>query len=457
MTLYIHIFITGAVGLATIYHIMLFIHRRDDLLKQYCIYLSVLLLYLLYRLWLGPGSAIHRLDSLSLNYSLEATILMLTYLSYIRFWATSLLLTKADGKFIHVYYKSAFVLIPAYIIFENIALNIDTGILSDILYLAIRVYLSIAGVIAVVLALKKRRNLYYYYLAGGSIIIVVAGLFSVFVQMVLQQYFLGIRSFGWMLIGYFVDVIFFSAAIAYRLKQENIERIEALEKIVVQQRTLQAKELEALTAGFKAREAERARISSELHDDLGSGLSTIRILSTVPPTIVTPTDDHRKLEKIAGYSRELLNKMGEIVWAFNSKNDFFPATISYIRAQVAKTVEDAGLSMSFNIPDNIPNVSVSGSNRRHIFLLVKEAVHNIVKHASSAHASITIECNAYLYITILNEGGGIAPGDHYTGNGLENMRRRAVATGGSLSIDTDGCTCIRFMVPVDSLSHESVM
>ncbi len=197
---------------------------------------------------------------------------------------------------------------------------------------------------------------------------------------------------------------------------------------------------------------ERARISTELHDDLGSGLSTIRILSQ---------SDHgySTLEKISGHSKELLQKMTEIVWALNIDNDTLDQLISYIRHQSVTLLDGASLRYSFDIPETIPPIKVSGANRRHIQLMVKEAVHNIIKHAEASQVHFCISIKDRLIITIADNGKGITQYDMMKteSNGMRNMQKHIDAIQGNMQIKNGIGLSLIFSIPLHRLSHESAI
>ncbi|MFT3945484.1 MAG: two-component regulator propeller domain-containing protein [Agriterribacter sp.] len=212
----------------------------------------------------------------------------------------------------------------------------------------------------------------------------------------------------------------------------------------------QKKELELQNAVA----VERSRISTELHDDLGSGLSTIRILSQT-----LNGNGNSNLEKISTHSQELIQKMREIVWALNNENDTLDQLISYTRRQSSIMLENAGISYQYNVPDTIPEIKVTGGNRRHIQLLVKEAIHNIIKHARAEEVLITIAINDHLTITIHDNGIGLPKTFIYasSGNGIRNMKKHTEALQGILTIENHIGTTIRISMPLQGLSHESVI
>src|SRR6185503_4982730 len=94
------------------------------------------------------------------------------------------------------------------------------------------------------------------------------------------------------------------------------------------------------------------------------------------------------ISSIREYSHEMIGKMGEIVWALNEKNDSLNDLLSYTRSYSVEYLSQNGIECSVHIPEYIPEHSVSGEFRRNIYLSVKEALHNIVKHAQAKHVSI---------------------------------------------------------------------
>lgn len=212
---------------------------------------------------------------------------------------------------------------------------------------------------------------------------------------------------------------------AYRqrrlLQQEKIERLESERKVV------------ALNAHLEGQQRERLRIAEDLHDDFGSGLSKISLLSEVAKKKVTAAE----LDKIAAAAKELLLKMSEIVWALNHHNDTLPSLATYIRRYAVSFFEDSDLRCHFNIPD-LPGAPLSGETRRNVFLVVKESLHNILKHAQASKVEIDFSLkNNDLEIKIRDDGRGLDEAAlAKAGNGLLNMEKRMTAAGGHFDIES---------------------
>lgn len=455
---YVVLFVLGAISLASIYHSVLYYHRRTGLLASYCIYLWVLTIYIGYRvLAASTGQKIHpyQIENINLNVSIDATLLWSIYIAYVLFWGKALQLQKKEGRFTWIFYKTATPVIIAYIILENIGVNTSLGIGEMICFIFIRVYLGCFGMVITVYALRKRKNYYYFYLACGSISIIVSSLFSTYVHLVIGSRFMTINAFGWMMFGYFFDVIFFSAAVGYRLKEESVERLLALQKVIDQQAEINRFELEKIKAVYETREEERNRISAELHDDLGGGLSTIKLMSEMVSRSQLSNNTH-PLEFISQKSQELIENINEIIWSLNNKADNLGGMIAYIRQYAYKYFEPTSIQLIFNMPGEVDHIEINPTIRRHVFLLLKECMHNILKHSKATNVTIDISLNELLKINISDNGVGIrenAP----KGNGLQNMRMRINKLNGEMIINTENGTTITFCIPLDATYYKSAI
>jgi signal transduction histidine kinase len=128
--------------------------------------------------------------------------------------------------------------------------------------------------------------------------------------------------------------------------------------------------------------------------------------------------------------------MSEIIWAMNPRNDTLDSFTAYIRQYASAYLESTGINGRFLFPENIPAHSMSSELRRNLFLTVKEALHNIVKHAGPGEVAIHLGVEGEkLFIRIMDTGKGFLveenPG---RGNGLVNMRKRMEETGGSFEL-----------------------
>ena len=211
-------------------------------------------------------------------------------------------------------------------------------------------------------------------------------------------------------------------------------------------------ELQRVTLEKKqAIEKERTRIATDMHDDLGAGLSQIKFLSEA---IGMKRQKHLPIEEevssIRSFSDEMIDKMGEIVWALNEKNDTLNDLLSYTRSYAVEYLEQNGIKCHVEEPDDIPPLNVSGEFRRNIYLTVKESLHNIVKHAQATEVSIQLEIGKWLLIKICDNGMGLNNSTpNQFGNGLASMRKRMKELGGSFEIVSKTGTEVRMKAPIN--------
>ncbi|WP_168208888.1 triple tyrosine motif-containing protein [Chitinophaga sp. XS-30] len=200
----------------------------------------------------------------------------------------------------------------------------------------------------------------------------------------------------------------------------------------------------------QAVDQERARISSDMHDDLGSGLSTIRLLSEIAKRKIKDTGQTKEIERISEAAGELVDKMSEIIWAMNSSNDSLANLIAYMRSFAADFLEHARIQHHFIIPENIPNVKLSGGTRRHIYLAVKESLHNVMKHSQATEVTIEVKVFRNMTIMIKDNGKGFDPEKvRLFGNGLKNIEKRMQQVGGQVDIISQNGTTVFLDIPLN--------
>lgn len=174
---------------------------------------------------------------------------------------------------------------------------------------------------------------------------------------------------------------------------------------------------------------ERTRIARDIHDDLGAGLTQIGLLSELANrTLNKSAPAERHVQKIALAVGEISQSVDEIVWAVNPGNDSLKSLLSYLREYVSELMQNAGLKSNPVCPESIPDIRISAQTRHHLFLVVKEALHNVIQHANAKEVSVKIELHKpVLSVTIMDDGQGFKLDETERtskGNGLGNMQKR---------------------------------
>jgi signal transduction histidine kinase len=200
----------------------------------------------------------------------------------------------------------------------------------------------------------------------------------------------------------------------------------------------------------QAIEKERTRIATDMHDDLGAGLSRIKFLSeTIGMKKQKQLPIEEDIDKIREYSHEMIDKMGEIVWALNEKNDSLSDLLSYTRSYAAEYLSQNGIQCTVNLPEDLSSAFVSGEIRRNIFLAIKEILHNVVKHSQANRVVIEMNVNNGLLIQIQDDGIGFDRGNiRPFSNGLANIEKRMKDIGGHVEIQSTKGTAIKLKMPL---------
>ncbi|MBS1584013.1 MAG: hypothetical protein JSS82_00485 [Bacteroidetes bacterium] len=186
----------------------------------------------------------------------------------------------------------------------------------------------------------------------------------------------------------------------------------------------------------QAVERERNRISRDMHDELGSGLTKIAILTEVTKTQAGQTTV--TLDKISETARVLVDNLDEMVWALNPKNDSLDKLAAYIAEYANRFLEGTNIDCIVSLPDDIPAISITEEKRRNIFMTAKEFLNNTVKHSHASLATIEVKAQQGLFtITLTDNGRGfdtVYSGG--TGNGLNNMKQRIADIGGKATLSS---------------------
>jgi signal transduction histidine kinase len=184
-------------------------------------------------------------------------------------------------------------------------------------------------------------------------------------------------------------------------------------------------------------ERERARISQDMHDDVGASLTRISILSDLAKSKNEVTDETKQwLGQISDTSRDVMEEMSQIIWALNPKNDTLEGLIAYIRRFAYEYLELTNINCTFDLPEILPNKPLTVEVRRNVYLVVRESLHNVVKHSGAAKVWISMKMNEHGFkIDLKDDGAGFDPGNlEFPGNGLINMRKRMKDIGGDFKI-----------------------
>jgi len=178
---------------------------------------------------------------------------------------------------------------------------------------------------------------------------------------------------------------------------------------------------------------ERQRISGDMHDDIGTGLSTMLLYVNMLKNKLSGTNEYTDVERLSTLGDELVSQMKEIVWSLNPVNDSLENLLIFIRQYFSQLFEPLPYQTTLVFPAAIPDVSLKGVARRNIYLCVKEALNNIIKHAAATAVNLTITLEPNKLIILIKDNGTGFPDDltnKFYSNGLKSMQHRIEQIGG---------------------------
>ncbi|MCM5530458.1 GAF domain-containing protein [Parasegetibacter sp. NRK P23] len=188
---------------------------------------------------------------------------------------------------------------------------------------------------------------------------------------------------------------------------------------------------------FLIEEQLRAKIARDLHDEMGSTLTSINILCKVA---LQQMDDrpalNNHLHRIREYSAGLMESMSDIVWAINPANDTFCKLLIRMKELAAEMLEPMQIAYHFRNEGAMEEVKLNLEQRKNVYLVYKEALNNMVKYSRGNELVVSFESSDKSFrLRISDNGCSFDPSREYSGNGLRNMQVRAGELGGALIMD----------------------
>jgi two-component sensor histidine kinase len=178
---------------------------------------------------------------------------------------------------------------------------------------------------------------------------------------------------------------------------------------------------------------ERARIARDIHDDLSAGLTQLVLFGEVAQSeLPEGSEPRRQVAKVCEKARNLSRAMNEIIWMVNSQRDTFHDFTSYICKYAEEFVEATPMCCRFDVQEEMPDLPCHLGVRRNLFLGVKEALNNAVRHSGASEVTLRIGWrDQRIIVSVEDNGKGFDPASGARqGNGLSNMTTRAAEAGG---------------------------
>jgi signal transduction histidine kinase len=207
-----------------------------------------------------------------------------------------------------------------------------------------------------------------------------------------------------------------------------------------------------------ALERERARIARDMHDELGAKLTRISFQgATASRNLADPAQARQHIAKMSETARELVASLDQIVWAVDPENDSLDNLANYICRYASDFVESSAIQCELVIPTELPHHRLSTEVRHNVFLAVKEALNNALKHSGATRVILAIAVrHGEVEVRIADNGCGMADArdsaarNERIGRGLANMRERMASIQGRFELDSspERGTEVRLIVPL---------
>lgn len=394
----------------------------------YLAYMAVIALYFLSKFESDLGLDLLFTRHPILKVYLSKTMLILPYFLYFRFVRHFLEIPQhypgLNKWIIRIEY---FLLVYGVADLAYILLTFDQ-VVQTYVFTLILLLVFVTAASFIIYLFRRRQALIYYVLTGSLCVAIGNILGQVFTYF---QDYRHVNIFPDILLlpqsGVLLEILCFTAGLSYKSHMTEKEKIRSQERLIDQ---LQANEqLQSRMQHI------RNKIAQDLHDDIGSTLSSISILSDLAMKDKSSSHTLETMNEIKDSSILLMERMDDIVWSINPRNDSLENLLMRIRHFATTLFEAKDIDYRIEIQKNINEVSLPMDYRQHIYLILKEAINNLVKYGRASTATIEVQFDhQHLHLNIRDNGQGFDSSSPSTGNGIQGMQRRAALMNARLAI-----------------------
>lgn len=182
----------------------------------------------------------------------------------------------------------------------------------------------------------------------------------------------------------------------------------------------------------------RSKIARDLHDEMGSTLTSINIISKVAMEGKTDQEKGKAyFQKIKDHSGRMMESMSDMVWAINPMNDSLGRVLLRMKEFAAEILEPARINYHFDHNELELGLALNPEQRKNIYLIFKEALSNAAKYSAATDVQILLQVQGTIFTMLIADNGiGFNKEEENSGNGLRNMSIRATEMGGTVLLET---------------------
>lgn len=442
----LRLFFDGMLCMMALYAIFTFFQHRKAIYWQYAFYI-ICMVITFYLDDIDYGNANYLPGT---NFKV-VIIESLAFILYIRFAILLIEIPRLD-PFSHRLLKAMVILLAVemFVDFALLTSNSSNELKSNI-YIFFRCILAAGSLVVVPRILKVRQAAVSYFIVGSLFFILgcLLALGSNFAPEIFNRHPSDPLSYPvtYMEFGVMFEVLCFTLGMSVLNRKNELEKIEAQAQLIEQLRENEKKQ--------SALQRIRDDISRDLHDELGADLGSISVMSHAAiRQLKTQEGGATETVKLIGEtSRKVISRMREIIWSLHSAHDSVGHFSFRVKETTYALLEHHPIEIHLDISDDDIDMQIATDHRRNLFLVFKEILHNIIRHAKARNIYIQLFIkDNYLNLIVRDDGVGFVYKEHNSGNGLINLKQRTSVFAGVITIQTqpDQGTLIQVLCPIAS-------
>lgn len=243
----------------------------------------------------------------------------------------------------------------------------------------------------------------------GSAVLVCASALTMLLPFELRKSIFGQDHLLLLKMGAALEILLLSAAIGLKMRQMELE--------------------------WRKNVRLREHIARDLHDEMGSTLSSISMLSETALVHLQRDIDRKRFDVIGERTRQVMDTMSDIVWSINPRNDSMENVLRRMKEFAVETLEARNMRLHFEADTTLSLLKLPMEQRKDFYLIFKESLNNAAKYAQGSDVWVSVKKeNGFFTFEVRDNGQGFDPTQVKMGNGLWNMQQRAERLGGKIDI-----------------------
>lgn len=243
-----------------------------------------------------------------------------------------------------------------------------------------------------------------------------------------------------------VVMLFFMAFIIFVVLMYNRKQLLYLKEKQLKESEHQNQLLQKELEKQKSIEKERERISHDMHDDLGAGISALKLQAEFLKQRAEDDELKNDIDELLRTSEEMNLSMREMLWSLNSGNDTLGSFVDYSKMYAQNFLKKTKILLVAESENIVSETMIPTEQRRNLFLCLKEALNNAYKHSQSDQLKLSFIQNEKEFIMKISDNGIGINQEKLEGNGLRNMKRRMQEQNGHCKVTTENGTHLFFRI-----------